>query len=110
MNDEKMDLLQGTLDLLILKTLTWGPQHGFGISGHIRQISDSVLQVEQGSLYPALQRLEQQGLLASEWGVSEKNRKAKYYRLTPSGRTRLSRETEDWRKISAVINVILSTP
>ncbi len=104
-----MDLLQGTLDLLILKTLTWGPEHGFGISGHIRQISDNLLQVEQGSIYPALQRLEQQKLITSEWSVSEKNRKAKYYRLTPAGRARLARETNDWKKLSGVINLILST-
>ncbi|MHB8520574.1 MAG: PadR family transcriptional regulator [Limisphaerales bacterium] len=109
MNPRKIDLLQGTLDLLILKTLTWGPQHGFGISVQIRRISRDALQVEQGSLYPALQRLEQQGLIRAEWGVSENNRKAKFYRLTAAGRRQLHRETADWEKLSSVINLILRT-
>jgi PadR family transcriptional regulator PadR len=106
---QRIDLLQGTLDLLVLKTLSWGPEHGFGISTHIRQVSGNLLQVEQGSLYPALQRLEQQGLIASQWGVSDNHRKAKFYRLTPAGRGRLSTQTADWAKISQVINLILDT-
>ncbi len=103
--DEKTDLLQGTLDMLILRALQLEPMHGFGISGRIRQMSDEVLQVEQGSLYPALYRLEDQGWIKSEWGVSENNRKAKFYSLTNSGRKQLAAETENWAKLSAAINL-----
>jgi PadR family transcriptional regulator len=97
---QKSDLLQGTLDLLILKTLANGPMHGWGISLDIQQVSRDVLQVNQGSLYPALHRLEQQGLIESEWGSSENNRQAKFYRLTRSGRKQLANETENWARIS----------
>ncbi len=107
MSKKRMELLQGTLDLLVLKTLSLGPRHGFGISVQIRRISDELLQVEQGSLYPALQRLEQQGQITSDWSVSDNNRKAKFYRLTPAGRKQLVRETSEWEKISGVINLIL---
>jgi PadR family transcriptional regulator len=107
MSKPKSDLLQGTLDLLILKTLALEPMHGWGITQRIQQISDGVLQVNQGSLYPALLRLEQQGWIASEWGVSENNRQAKYYRLTRSGRKQLGEETENWKRLSAAIEQIL---
>jgi transcriptional regulator len=105
--DEKTDLLQGTLDMLILRALQLEPMHGFGISVRIRQLSAEVLQVEQGSLYPALYRLEDQGWIKSEWGVSENNRKAKFYSLTVSGRKQLASETENWAKLSAAINLVL---
>jgi PadR family transcriptional regulator PadR len=99
----KSDLLQGTLDLLILKTLALGPQHGWGISQRIQQISEDVLQVNQGSLYPALHRLEHQGWIDAEWAVSELGRRAKYYRLTPSGRRQLANEAGEWERMSAAI-------
>ena len=103
----KTDLLQGTLDLLILRALQLGPMHGFGISVLIRQMSKEVLQVEQGSLYPALYRLEEQGWISSEWGVSENNRKARFYRLTDSGRKQLVAERSNWERISRAINAVL---
>lgn len=109
MAKEKTELLQGTLDLLILKTLQSGPMHGFGIAALIRQMSREVLQVEQGSLYPALYRLEDQGWIRSEWGVSENNRKAKYYQLTVAGRKQLLQETSDWERLSTAVNLILGT-
>jgi PadR family transcriptional regulator, regulatory protein PadR len=101
------ELLQGTLDMLILKALQHEPMHGFGISVRIRQMSDEVLQVEQGSLYPALYRLEDQGWIKSEWGVSDNNRKAKFYTLTATGRKQLNAETANWDRVSAAINLIL---
>lgn len=107
MAKEKPDLLQGTLDLLILKALQLEPMHGFGISIRIRQMSDEVLLVEQGSLYPALYRLEEQGWITAEWGVSENNRKARFYKLTTAGRKQLSAETENWERVSAAINLVL---
>lgn len=107
MAKEKPDLLQGTLDMLILKALQLEPMHGFGISVRIRQMSDEVLQVEQGSLYPALYRLEDQGWIKAEWGVSENNRKARFYELTAAGRKQLNAETENWARVSAAINLIL---
>lgn len=103
----KGDLLQGTLDLLVLKTLGLGPQHGWGISQRIQQISRDVLQVNQGSLYPALHRLEQQGWIASEWGTSENNRQAKYYRLTRAGQKQLAAETENWARLTEAVARIL---
>ena len=109
MANEKTDLLQGTLDMLILKALQLGPMHGFGISVLIRQMSKEVLQVEQGSLYPALYRLEEQGWINSEWGTSENNRKAKFYKLTPAGRKQLVEETSNWERLSTAINLILKT-
>ena len=105
--DDKTDLLQGTLDLLVLRALQLEPMHGFGISVRIRQLSAEVLQVEQGSLYPALYRLEDQGWIKSELGVSENNRKAKFYSLTATGRKQLAAETENWAKLSAAINLVL---
>ena len=104
-----VDLLQGTLDMLILKTVALEPMHGWGISQRIQQISKDVLRVQQGSLYPALYRLEQQGWIASEWGASENNRRAKYYRLTKAGRKQLEVETSDWERLSAAVAQILQT-
>jgi len=101
------ELLQGTLDLLILKSLQHEPMHGFGISVRIRQMSDEVLQVEQGSLYPALYRLEDKGWIKAEWGVSENNRRARFYELTSSGRKQLETETANWRQMSSAINLVL---
>jgi len=103
----KSDLLQGTLDLLILKTLALEPMHGWGITQRIQQISDGALVVNQGSLYPALLRLEQQGWIDSEWDVSENNRQAKYYKLTRAGRKQLADETDNWRRLSNAIEQIL---
>ncbi|HUL74879.1 MAG TPA: PadR family transcriptional regulator [Vicinamibacterales bacterium] len=105
----KNDLLQGTLDLLILKTLALGAQHGWGISQRIQQVSGDVLQVNQGSLYPALHRLEEQGWVASEWGVSDNNRQAKFYRLTRAGERQLARETESWEQMAAAVARILQS-
>ncbi|MFL6292138.1 MAG: PadR family transcriptional regulator [Thermoanaerobaculia bacterium] len=109
MNKAKSDLLQGTLDMLILKTLALEPAHGWGIAQRIQQVSRDVLQVNQGSLYPALYRLEHQGWIAAEWGTSENNRKAKFYRLTQEGRRQLDAETENWERVSDAIDRILET-
>jgi PadR family transcriptional regulator, regulatory protein PadR len=106
---EKLDLLQGTLDLLILKTVALEPMHGFGISQRIQQISRDVLQVQQGSLYPALHRLEQRGWISSEWRASDNNRRAKYYKLTRSGQKQLTEETADWERLTGAIARILQT-
>jgi transcriptional regulator len=103
----RIELLQGTLDMLILKTLQWGEQHGYGISQAIRATSGEVLQVETGSLYPALHRLEHQGWIKAEWGVSELGRRARFYRLTRSGRKQLELETDDWERLSAAIGRVL---
>jgi len=105
----EMDLLQGTLDLLILKAVSLGPLHGYGVLLRIQQISGQELLIQQGSLYPALYRLEAQGAIASEWGESENNRKAKYYSLTALGRERLESETEKWERMAGVIGAILRT-
>ena len=105
---QKSDLLQGTLDLLILKTLAGGPMHGWGISIRIQQVSHEVLQINQGSLYPALHRLEQQGLIAAEWGNSENNRQAKFYELTKAGRKQLTEETRNWERLSAAVQRVLA--
>ena len=104
----KTDLLQGTLDLLILKTLALGPRHGWGIAQRLQQISDEVLQVNQGSLYPALHRLEQQGLLRASWGSSDNNRQAKFYALTDAGRRQLDAETAQWARMSTAIARVLA--
>jgi PadR family transcriptional regulator PadR len=106
---EKAELLQGTLDLLILKVVALGPVHGYGISQRIRQISDAVLQVQQGSLYPALHRLEKRGWLAADWGESENGRQAKFYRLSPAGRKQLATEEETWNRLSNAVVRILQT-
>jgi PadR family transcriptional regulator, regulatory protein PadR len=103
----KLDLLQGTLDLLILRTLQTGPLHGWAISERIQQISEEVLQVNQGSLYPALHRLEHQGWIKAEWGVSELGRRARFYCLTASGRKQLELETEHWDRLTAAIGRVM---
>src|SRR6266481_744645 len=103
----RLDLLQGTLDLLILRTLQVGTMHGWAISERIQQISQEVLQVNQGSLYPALHRLEHQGWITAEWGISELGRRARFYRLTASGRKQLDRETETWAKFTTAIGRVL---
>ncbi|HXU38873.1 MAG TPA: PadR family transcriptional regulator [Blastocatellia bacterium] len=106
---KQTDLLQGTLDMLILKTLALGPMHGWGISQRIQQVSQDVLVINQGSLYPALYRLEQQALIKSEWDKSDNNRQAKYYELTRKGRKQLTEETESWERLSAAVDRILQT-
>jgi PadR family transcriptional regulator PadR len=108
MAKEKTDLLQGTLDMLILKALQHEPMHGFGLSLRLRQMSADVFQVEMGSLYPALCRLEAQGWVRAEWGVSDANRKARYYSLTPAGRKQLQVETSQWELLSGTINAMLN--
>lgn len=110
MAPSKTEVLQGTLDLLVLKTLdSMGPMHGFGISARIQQVSEDLLQLNQGTLYPALLRLEQRGWITSKWGVSDNNRKAKYYSLTRVGRKQLEEEADSWGRMSAVINRVLGT-
>lgn len=110
MAPSKSGVLQGTLDLLVLKTLeSMGPMHGFGIAMRIQQVSEDLLQLNQGTLYPALLRLEQRGWISSKWGVSRNNRKARFYSLTRSGRKQLEREAEGWSRMSAMINRVLST-
>ena len=104
---EQLDLLQGTLDLLILKTLALEPMHGWGIAQRIQQISKEVLQVGQGSLYPALHRLEHQGWIASEWSTSDNNRRAKFYSLTAAGRRQLAKELGEWKRLSSAIALVL---
>jgi PadR family transcriptional regulator PadR len=106
----KSEVLQGTLDLLVLKTLdSMGPMHGFGIALRIQQVSEDLLQLNQGTLYPALLRLEQRGWIASKWGISENNRKAKFYSLTRAGRRQLVEEAESWDRMSTMINRVLRT-
>lgn len=102
-------LLQGTLDMLILKALSLGPMHGFGVGQRIMQMSEDVLRVEEGSLYPALYRIEQQGWLESEWGLSENNQRAKFYRLTRSGRRQLGVEEENWERLASAVAKVLQT-
>ena len=107
-DDPRLELLQGTLDMLILRTLRWGPQHGHGIGQAIRRQSEELLRVETGSLYPALHRLVKRGWLKSEWGVSEANQRAKFYRLTPSGRAQLIREQDRWAQLVRAIGRIMN--
>jgi transcriptional regulator len=107
--DKQLELLQGTLDMLILKAASLGPLHGYGILLRIQQISKDRLEIQQGSLYPALYRLEHQGWITSEWGESENKRKAKYYQLTVAGKRRLHTETENWNRMADVIAGILGT-
>ena len=109
MSSPPSDVLRGTLDLLVLKTLTLEPMHGWGISQRIQQTSLGALDVNQGSLYPALQRLEFRGWIASEWETTENNRRAQYYRLTPQGRRALGAETESWRRYVETVDLILRT-
>ncbi|MGE5243001.1 MAG: PadR family transcriptional regulator [Betaproteobacteria bacterium] len=105
----QLELLQGTLDMLILKAVSLGPLHGYGILLRIKQVSKERLEVQQGSLYPALYRLEHQGWIASEWGASDNNRRARYYRLTAAGKRRLQQETDNWNRMAEVIAGILGT-
>ncbi|HJU66414.1 MAG TPA: PadR family transcriptional regulator [Gemmatimonadaceae bacterium] len=107
MPESNADVLQGTLDLLILKALSLEPMHGWGVAQRIQQISRDVLQVNQGSLYPALHRLERRGWIASDWGSSENNRRAKYYRLTAAGRKQLAEETASWQRFSLAVQRVL---
>ena len=107
MTNRRLDLPQGTLDLLILKTLSWGPAHGYAVARWIEEITNDGLQIEEGSLYPALYRLERRGWIEAEWGISENNRKAKFYQLTPSGRAALRSEQSSWERYTrAVANVL----
>ena len=111
MTDKRVDLLQGTLDMLILKTLTLGPMHGYAIVRRIQQVTDDVLRVEEGSLYPALHRMARRGWIEAEWGVSENNRRAKFYHLTRAGRRQLQKEVSIWERLSeATTKVLQLTP
>jgi transcriptional regulator len=105
----KADLLQGTLDMLILKALSSGPRHGYGVGQRIEQMAEDMLKVEEGSLYPALYRLEERGLIRSEWGKSDNNRRARFYALTPAGRRRLGVEEENWRLLVLAIGKVMRT-
>src|SRR3984957_17972634 len=109
MKGQRIDLPQGTLDLLILRTLALGPQHGWAISERVQQVSSDVLQIQQGSLYPALHRLERRGWIKSNWGISDNNRRAKFYELTPAGKKQLTVETESWRKLTVAVTQILES-
>ena len=104
----KKDRLQGTLDLLVLKTLTRGPMHGFGITMHIEGVSNDVLQLEEGSLYPALQRMQNEGGVTAEWKITENKRRARYYTLTKAGRERLEQQEERWNQVSAAVDLVLN--
>jgi len=106
---KQLELLQGTLDVLILKAVSLGPLHGYGVLLRIQQISGNRLEIQQGSLYPALYRLEHQGLITAEWGESENNRKAKFYRLTAAGRRKLQSETENWNRTAEMMSAILNS-
>jgi len=109
LGDERIDLPQGTLDLLILRTLAVGPQHGWAISERVQQVSSDVLRIQQGSLYPALHRLERRGWIKATWGTSDNNRRAKYYELTRAGKKQLNVETEAWRRLTAAVGQILES-
>jgi|SRR5690348_9169493 len=109
MGDPSIDFLKGTLDLMILKTLSWAPTHGYGVARWIEQCTDDTLSVEEGSLYPALHRLEERGLIASDWGLSELNRKAKFYRLTTAGKKHLRDSQAYWSRFAGAVNKVLET-
>jgi PadR family transcriptional regulator, regulatory protein PadR len=109
MAPERIDLPQGTLDLLILRTLSLGPQHGWAVSERVQQVSSDVLRIQQGSLYPALHRLERRGWIKAKWGTSENNRRAKYYELTRAGQKQLEAETDSWRKLTAAVAQVLES-
>ena len=108
MDAARLEFLRGTLDVLILKSLAWGPLHGYAITGFIRRQSDEMLVLEEGTLYPALWRLEHKGLLESDWGLSENNRKAKFYKLTAKGRRQLQQETTTWQAYAAAVSKVLA--
>lgn len=110
MPDASVDILRGTLDLLILKALSWEPTHGYGVARWIEQATDDALSVEEGSLYPALHRLEARGFVSTDWGVSENNRRARFYTLTKAGRSRLKVETASWRRFAAAVFAALDAP
>ena len=103
-----IDLLQGTLDVLVLKTLTWGPKHGYAVARALQQLTDDVLRIEEGSLYPALHRMERKGWIKSEWGLSENNRRAKYYELTTAGRKQLLAESSTWATFAEAVSKVLT--
>ncbi len=105
---DSLELLQGTLDVLVLKTLSWGPRHGYAVARWIRETTDDALRVEEGALYPALHRLQKRGWVEAEWGLSENNRRAKYYRLTPRGRAQLGAEARTWARYSAAVTKVLA--
>jgi len=107
---KEIDLLQGTLDLLVLKTLNSGPMHGYRIAARIQELSNEVLRIEEGSLYPALYRLEQKGVIQSEWGMTDNNRKAKFYKLTRAGRRQVEREAKEWERTTEIVARFLSKP
>ncbi|HEV8449732.1 MAG TPA: PadR family transcriptional regulator [Gemmatimonadaceae bacterium] len=109
MPDQSIELFQGTLDLLILKTLSWGSTHGYSIARWIQQVTGDVLRVEEGSLYPALHRLERRGWISAEWGLSENNRRAKYYELTPRGRQQLRAATSTWSTFAGAVTSVLTS-
>src|SRR3954452_9362822 len=109
MGSNSPELLQGTLDMLLLKALQLGPLHGYAIARRVQQFSDNVLKVEEGSLYPALHRMEERGWVESEWGVSENNRRSKFYQLTRKGRKQLALETEEWKKVAAAITRVMES-
>jgi PadR family transcriptional regulator PadR len=109
LSPERIDLPQGTLDLLILRTLSLEPQHGWAISERVQQVSSDVLRIQQGSLYPALHRLERRGWIKAKWGTSDNNRRAKYYELTRVGRKQLEAETDSWRKLTAAVAQVLES-
>jgi transcriptional regulator len=104
---EQVPVLQGTLDMLILKTLAWGPQHGFGVLRHLEQVTGEALHVEEGALYPALHRMHRKGWLEAEWGLSENNRRARYYRLSSAGEKELRQQVRDWSRMVRVISLVL---
>ena len=108
MTAPSVDVLQGTLDVLVLKTLSWGPMHGYGVARWLQQITDDVLSIEEGSLYPALHRMERRGWIESEWGLSENNRRAKYYKLTPAGRRQLRVESSSWSVFAQAVSKVLT--
>ncbi len=109
MANRSLDFLRGTLDLMILKTLSWGPAHGYGIARWIEQCTDDVLQVEEGSLYPALHKLEDRGLIGADWGITEHNRRAKFYRLTAAGRKELQASRDSWTRFATAVARVLDT-
>jgi PadR family transcriptional regulator, regulatory protein PadR len=108
MNDQRLSILKGALDVLILKALSWGPMHGYGVSYWIRQVTESAFDLQEGVLYPALHRLEAKGWISSEWGTSENNRRAKYYELTDAGRQQLHRELSTWAKFAEAVAKVVS--
>lgn len=109
MFDKESGLLQGTVELLVLKTLSWGPMHGYGIASWIESVTSDVLQVEEGSLYPALYRMAAKGWITAEWGLSENNRRAKYYRLTAEGRRQLRKQLSGWQRFAAAVNTAITS-